>query len=508
MRTSGILMHITSLPGPYGVGTLGKNAYSFVDFLEEAGQSYWQILPLTPTGYGDSPYQSCSTFAGNHYLIDLDALVEEGLLKPEEIQDITWSVREDKADFGLLYNSRLKVLRLAYSRFQGGPEYDAFRAENDSWLPDFTLFMALKDHFAGKPWYSWEKAYKFREESAMESAHREFRQDCDFYAFVQYLFFTQWNALRTYAAGKGIRFIGDVPIYVPLDSVEVWSSPELFQLDETLRPTDVAGVPPDAFTADGQLWGNPLYRWDEMGRDGYSWWIRRLSAAGKWYDTVRLDHFRGFEAYWAVPYGAPNARGGHWVKGPGLNFMNTLKAALPNLSLIAEDLGFLTDDVLALRDASGYPGMKVLQFAFDSREPSDYLPHTYIKNTVCYSGTHDNMTTRQWLETGTPEMREYAGSYMHLTEAEGEVWGIIRTAMASVSDLCVIPLQDYLNLGAEARMNFPGTLSDSNWTWRAKDGMIGESLARKIRNLTALYARLGSQAAKTEKQAAEAEALN
>ena len=226
MRTSGILMHITSLPGPYGVGTLGKNAYSFVDFLEEAGQSYWQILPLTPTGYGDSPYQSCSTFAGNHYLIDLDALVEEGLLKPEEIQDITWSVREDKADFGLLYNSRLKVLRLAYSRFQGGPEYDAFRAENDSWLPDFTLFMALKDHFAGKPWYSWEKAYKFREESAMESARREFRQDCDFYAFVQYLFFTQWNALRTYAAGKGIRFIGDVPIYVPLDSVEVWSSPD------------------------------------------------------------------------------------------------------------------------------------------------------------------------------------------------------------------------------------------------------------------------------------------
>lgn len=505
MRTSGILMHITSLPGPYGVGTLGKNAYAFVDFLEEAGQSYWQILPLTPTGYGDSPYQSCSTFAGNHYLIDLDTLVEQGLLKPEEIQNITWSVREEKADFGLQYQSRLKVLRLAYSRFQGGPEYDAFRAENDSWLPDFTLFMALKDHFAGKPWYSWETAYKFREASAMAAARREFQQDCDFYAFVQYLFFTQWNALRTYAAGKGIRFIGDVPIYVPLDSVEVWSSPELFQLDESLRPTDVAGVPPDAFTADGQLWGNPLYRWDEMGRDGYRWWIRRLSAAGKWYDTVRLDHFRGFEAYWAVPYGAPNARGGHWVKGPGLDFMRTLKAALPNLSLIAEDLGFLTDDVLALRDASGYPGMKVLQFAFDSREPSDYLPHTYIKNTVCYSGTHDNMTTRQWLETGTPEMRKYAGSYMHLTEAEGEVWGVIRTAMSSVSDLCVIPMQDYLNLGAEARMNFPGTLSDSNWTWRAKDGMIEKSLARKIRELTALYARLDSQAAKSEKPAAAAD---
>ena len=501
MRTSGILMHITSLPGPYGVGTMGKNAYAFVDFLEEAGQSYWQILPLTPTGYGDSPYQSCSTFAGNHYLIDLDSLVEKGLLQTEELRNITWCSREDKADFGLLYNSRLKVLRLAYARFRGGADFDNFRAANADWLPDFTLFMALKDHFGGKPWYSWDKAYKFREESAMESARREFRDDCDFYAFVQYLFFTQWTALRTYAAGKGIRFIGDVPIYVPLDSVEVWSSPELFQLDEALQPVDVAGVPPDAFTADGQLWGNPLYRWDEMRRDGYRWWIRRLAAAGKWYDTVRLDHLRGFEAYWAVPYGAANARGGHWVKGPGMDFMRTLKQALPQLSLIAEDLGFLTDDVLELRDASGYPGMKVLQFAFDSREPSDYLTHTYIKNTVCYSGTHDNMTTRQWLQTGTPEMREYAGSYMHLTEAEGEVWGVIRTAMSSVSDLCVIPMQDYLNLGAEARMNFPGTLSDSNWTWRAKDGMMGKSLAQKIRTLTELYARLGSQGARTAKTA-------
>ena len=494
MRTSGILMHITSLPGPYGVGTMGRNAYAFVDFLKEAGQSYWQILPLTPTGYGDSPYQSCSTFAGNHYLIDLDSLVEKGLLKREEVENIRWCIREDKADFGLLYNSRLKVLRLAYGRFQGGADFDAFRAANSDWLPDFTLFMALKDHFGGKPWYAWDNAFKFREESAMASAYWDFREDMNFYAFVQYLFYSQWNALRAYAAEKGIRFIGDVPIYVPLDSAEVWSRPDLFQLDENRNPIDVAGCPPDAFSATGQLWGNPLYRWDVMRQDNYSWWAARLRAAGKLYDVVRMDHFRGFAAYWAVPFGHPTAIHGQWIQGPGLDFLNAVKAQLPGLSLIAEDLGFLTPDVLELRDASGYPGMKVLQFAFDSREPSDYLPHTYIQNTVCYTGTHDNMTTRQWLETGTPEMREYARSYMNLTEAEGEVWGVIRTAMSSVSDLCVIPMQDYLNLGAEARMNFPGTLSDANWTWRAKDGMIEMTLARKIRKMTQMYARLGSQA--------------
>lgn len=493
MRTSGILMHITSLPGAYGIGTLGKNAHEFVDFLHRAGQSYWQILPLTPTGYGDSPYQSCSTFAGNHYLIDLDALIAAGLLTEAEAGEPVWCTRDEKADFGLLYNSRLKVLRLAFARFCGGADFEAFCEKNADWLPDFTLFMALKDHFSGKPWYEWDAPLRFREPDAMENARTQFREDLRFYAFVQYLFDTQWNDLRTYAHKKGVRLIGDVPIYVPYDSVEVWSNPELFQLDASLRPTEVAGVPPDAFTADGQLWGNPLYRWDAMAQDGYCWWMRRLGAAGKWYDTVRLDHFRGFESYWAVPYGAPNARGGHWVKGPGMDFIRTLHRELPALSIIAEDLGYLTEEVLSLRDDSGYPGMKVLQFAFDSREPSDYLPHTYIRNTVCYTGTHDNMTTRQWLESGTEEMRRYASEYMHLTEDEGMVWGVIRTAMSSVSDLCVVPIQDYLNLGASARMNFPGTLSDSNWTWRAKDGMIENGLADRIRALTELYARLGSQ---------------
>ena len=504
MRTSGILMHITSLPGEYGVGTMGKQAYEFVDFLKKAGQSIWQILPLTPTGFGDSPYQSCSTFAGNHYLIDLPTLVQEGLLTEQDLEGIRWNISEDKVDFGLLYNNRLKVLRAAYGRFTPGADYEAFCAENSSWLPDFALFMALKDKFGGKPWYEWEEKLKFRDPDAIWAARGELKEQISFFSFVQYLFFKQWTALHDYAQKSGITIIGDVPIYVPRDSVEVWSSPELFQMDEKLDPKAVAGCPPDAFSADGQLWGNPLYRWDAVAADGYSWWIRRLAAAGKLYDVVRMDHFRAFAGYWSVPFGDKTAKGGQWITGPGMDFINAVKEALPELKLIAEDLGYLTQDVLDLRDASGYPGMKVLQFAFDSREPSDYLPHTYTANSVCYTGTHDNMTTRQWLETGTPEMQQYATEYMRLSKEEGMVWGVIRTAMSSVSDTCVIPLQDYLDLGAEDRMNFPGT-TNSNWTWRAKDGMIVDALAEKIRHLTTLYARLGSQAPVESKEpAAEA----
>lgn len=489
MRECGILMHITSLPGRYGIGTMGKESFAFVDFLKKAGQSYWQILPLTPTGYGDSPYQSCSTSAGNHYLIDLDALVKEGLLETGELESIHWGNRENKVDFGLLYQNRLNVLRLAYGRFGGGGEFDTFCRENGSWLPDFALFMALKAEKNGNPWYQWEPSLKFREPEAIWQARHRLQDEIRFYSFVQYEFFKQWTALRVYAHENGIRIIGDVPIYVPLDSADVWSNPELFQLNRDLDPTGMAGVPPDAFTADGQLWGNPLYRWDLMAQDGYSWWINRLEAAGKLYDVVRMDHFRGFESYWEVPFGDTTARGGHWVKGPGMDFINTVKARLPELNLIAEDLGYLTPEVLELRDGSGFPGMKVLEFAFDSREPSDYLPHTYTRNTVCYTGTHDNMTMRQWFDTADPEAVKYATEYMALTEAEGYVWGVIRTAMGSVSDLCVVQMQDYLDLGAEARMNFPGTLSDSNWTWRITDGMISDSLAEKISKMTRLYDR-------------------
>ena len=493
MRESGILMHITSLSSPYGIGTMGKEAYKFVDFLKSAGQSLWQILPLTPTGYGDSPYQSCSTFAGNHYLIDLDALIEAGLLEKSEVADRNWSYRDDKVDFGTQYNNRLAVLRLAFNRFADQEALDAFCREQASWLPDFALFMALKGRNNGQPWYQWEDCLKFRDPEAIWKVRQELKEEIRFYCFVQYLFFTQWTALRAYAHKNGIRIIGDVPIYVPYDSVDVWSNPELFQLDAAMNPTDVAGCPPDAFSDDGQLWGNPLYRWDVIGKDGFGWWIRRLAAAGELYDIVRLDHFRGFEAYWAVPFGDTTARNGRWVKGPGMDFVHAVKNNLPHVSLIAEDLGFLTQEVLDLRDDSGYPGMKVLEFAFDSREPSEYLPHTYTANSVCYVGTHDNMTMRQWFDTADKDAVEYASEYMCLNEQEGLVWGTIRTAMSSVSEQCVVQLQDYLDLGADARMNFPGTCDGTNWTWRALDGVLTEALAAKIRKLTTLYGRLGNQ---------------
>ena len=489
MRSSGILMHITSLPGPYGVGSMGKQAFAFVDFLKEAGQKLWQILPLSPTGFGDSPYQSCSAYAGNHYLIDLDFLVEEGLLQTEELTCIRWCRKEEKADFGIQYKHRLKVLRLAYSRFAGSEAFDAFCEDSAAWLPDFALFMALKERNGGKPWYEWSEELKHRREDAMAQVRAELADEIRFYSFVQYLFFKQWNALHSYANENGIRIIGDVPIYVPLDSVEVWSNPQLFQLDKKLDPIAVAGCPPDGFTEDGQLWGNPLYRWELHKKQGYSWWLDRLAAAGRMYDVIRLDHFRGFEAYWSVPYGHTTARYGKWVKGPGMSFVKALKKGLPELPLIAEDLGFLTQDVLDLRDAGGWPGMKVLQFAFDPKEPSDYLPHTYVQNSVCYTGTHDNMTMRQWFETATAEEVAFAAAYMNLSKKEGYVWGAIRTALSSVSDICIIQMQDYLNLGGSARMNFPGTLSDSNWTWRVKESQIPADLARKIRALTDLYVR-------------------
>ncbi len=494
MRESGILMHITSLPGPYGIGTLGKPAHAFVDFLKEAGQRVWQVLPLSPTGYGDSPYQSCSAFAGNIYLIDLPALIEEGLLSQAEVSSIPWNTQEDRVDFGLLYRHRLCLLRTAYQRFPGDPDFDAFVRENSDWLSDYALYMALKTKFDGKPWYDWDDALKFREPDAIWSARQSLKDEIRFHSFLQFLFYRQWQQLRAYAREAGIRMVGDVPIYVPYDSADVWSNPEYFQLDETLTPTAVSGCPPDAFSQDGQLWGNPLYRWDLLKKDGYRWWLRRLAAAAKLYDAVRLDHFRGFAGYWSVPYGDTTARNGQWIPGPGLDFIRTVQKQFPRLAFIAEDLGYLTPDVLALRDAVGFPGMKVLTFAFDSREPSDYLPHRCVPNAVCYTGTHDNMTTSQWLNTAPSDTVTYATEYMHLTPEEGLVWGVIRTAFSTVCDLCIIPLQDYLGLGGEARMNFPGTQSSDNWTWRAPEDYAKSNLAEKIYALTKLYDRLGENA--------------
>ncbi len=490
MRKSGILMHITSLPGPYGIGSMGKSAYDFVDFLVDAGQSYWQILPLSPTGYGNSPYQSFCTFAGNHYLIDLDKLVEEGLLEQKDLEDITWPEETGRVDFGHLYNNRNLLLHKAFSRFVPNEDYEEFVKDTAEWLEDYALFMALKEKFGGTDWQKWTLILMMRLPEVLDAYRLELDEGIRYQYFLQYQFRRQWQALRRYANGKGIKIIGDVPIYVPLDSADVWQSPFLFQLGPSRRPKMVAGCPPDSFSADGQLWGNPLYDWDAMKRSGYDWWIRRLRAAAQMYDVVRLDHFRGFESYWAIPAGDKTAAGGHWMKGPGNDFMDMLKECLPDLKFIAEDLGFVTEEVKALREYSGYPGMKVMEFAFDSREEGNYLPHLYPENSVVYSGTHDNLTLRQWFDEADPADVAEAKAYLGLNEEEGYIWGVIRGCMSSVSKLCVIQMQDYLGLGGEARMNFPGTLSDANWTWRAKPGFTSPELAEKIRTMTLRYGRI------------------
>ena len=489
MRESGILMHITSLPGPYGIGTMGKQAYKYVDFLDKAGQSYWQILPLTPTGYGDSPYQSFSACAGNHYLIDLDTLVEEGLLKQEEVYAVNWGKEDTRVNFGILYRERCKVLKLARDRFVPDEDYAAFVAENESWLADYAIFMALKEENSGKPWLNWEESLKNHQEEALAEKRVSLKETVELHYFLQYVFDRQWKALRGYANDKGIRIIGDVPIYVPLDSVDVWVEPELFQLDENRRPEVVAGCPPDAFTADGQLWGNPIYNWQKMHDTDYSWWVKRLKAAEKLYDVVRIDHFRGFESYWAVPAGDKTARNGSWVKGPGMGFINAVKKNLPNLDFIAEDLGYMTPQVRQLQLDSGYPGMKVIEFAFDSREESDYLPHLYPVDSVCYTGTHDNVTLKQWFDEASLKDIVYAKTYLGLNKEEGYVWGMIRAGLSSVSRICIVQMQDYLELGKAARMNFPGTLSMDNWTWRAEAGFDSDKLAEKIGYLTKIYGR-------------------
>ena len=485
-------MHISSLPSPYGIGTMGKEAYEFVDFLHKAGQHYWQILPIGPTSYGDSPYQSFSTCAGNPYFIDLDTLVEEGLLLPEEIEAIDWSEDNSRVDYGFQNWVRFDLLHKAYRR-GWDQEQEAlrnFRRENP-WVEEYALYMAVKRSRDMKSWEHWPEEIRLRRPGAVETYGTVLAEEMNFFIFLQLLFYRQWNKLRDYVHSLGMEIIGDLPIYVPYDSCDVWANPHLFQLDEKGLPVGVAGCPPDYFAEDGQLWGNPLYDWDAMKAEGFAWWKERIAAAGRLFDVIRIDHFRGLESYWSVPYGDETARNGHWVKGPGHDFINALHEAFPNLHLIAEDLGFLTPAVLEMLAESGLPGMKVLEFAFDSREPSEYLPHTYPTNSVCYTGTHDNLTMRQWFETATEEAVAYAKEYMALTESEGYVWGTIRTAMSSVSNLCVVQMQDYLNLGGESRMNFPGTMTNCNWTWRALDGVFTEELAEKILKLTRLYGRIG-----------------
>ena len=492
-RSSGILMPIFSLPSPYGIGTLGKAAYDFADFLAEAGQHYWQMLPLGPTSYGDSPYQSFSTFAGNPYFIDPDLLVEDGLLTKQEVKAYRWGSDPRHVDYSAVYNSRLKLLSEAKKRGweRDREEVTAFVAENARWLPDYALFMACKRHFGMRSWTEWEDEdiRLRRSQLVLEQYRTLLREDVELFTYIQYLFFRQWEALRTYLHGKDIHIIGDLPIYVAMDSADVWAEPENFQLDDRCVPTEVSGVPPDYFSADGQLWGNPLYDYDRMRADGFGWWIRRVEGASRLFDVIRIDHFRGLESYWAVPYGAETARGGHWRKGPGMDLVGVLTSWFHGLDIIAEDLGFLTPEVHKLLADSGLPGMKVLEFAFDSREPSNYLPHTYERNCVCYVGTHDNETVMQWRGKADPADITYARRYLGLSEAEGFNWGVIRGGMGSVADTFVAQMQDYLGLGAEGRMNTPGT-SSGNWQWRLLPGEATMSLANKIRRYTKMYGRL------------------
>ena len=490
-RSSGILMPISSLPSPYGIGTFGKAAYDFADFLQEAGQRWWQILPVNPTTLGDSPYQGPSAFAGNPFFIDLDMLIQDGLLTQEEVDAVDWGKNPSKVTYPCLYEQRPALLRKAAAR--GAARYraetEAFSRENADWLPDYALFMALKDHFDGKSWMDWpDEAIRMHRPEAVAAYRGRLSEEIWFYTFVQYLFFSQWKKLKDYAHDKGIGIIGDMPLYVALDSADVWSSPESFLLDEKNVPVKVAGVPPDYFCEDGQLWGNPLYNYDYMKQTGYGWWIRRVGGAEKLYDLLRIDHFRGLESFWAVPYGEKTAKNGSWVKGPGMDLIQVLKNWFTGMSFIAEDLGDVTPDLEKFIHDSGFPGMRVLEFAFNAHEESTYLPHAHIRNCVCYAGTHDNDTLIGWKKQANPEDIAKAIEYLGLSEHEGFVWGILRGGMSSVADLFIAQMQDYLELGTEARMNTPGTMF-GNWQWRMLPNQNTAGLARRIRHMTKLYGR-------------------
>ena len=490
-RSSGILLPVSSLPSPYGIGTFGKAAYDFADFLKAAGQKYWQILPLGPTSYGDSPYQSFSTYAGNPYFIDLDLLIKDKLLTADEVKACNWGGNPRYVDYGKLYENRFAVLEKAKARgfARDRAKVKAFEEENRLWLPDYALFMALKRRFGMAAWSEWpDEATRMHDAEAVEKYRDELADDVELFTYIQYLFYKQWSALKEYVNGLGIRIIGDLPIYVAMDSADVWAEPKMFRLDAHRVPTGVSGVPPDYFTEDGQLWGNPLYDYDAMERDGFGWWIRRVGGAEKLYDVIRIDHFRGFESFWAVPFGEKTARKGKWVKGPGMKLVGTLTGWFHSLEFIAEDLGYPTPEVSQMLRDSKLPGMKVLEFAFNPNEPSDYLPHAYSENCVCYTGTHDNAPLALWREEADKEELAFAGKYLGLSDAEGFNRGVIRGGMGSVAKLFVAQMQDYLELGRHHRMNTPGTLG-GNWEWRMLPGEADEELAERIAGLTKMYGR-------------------
>lgn len=491
MRESGILLPIFSLPSRFGIGCFSKEAYNFIDRLHAAGQSYWQILPMGPTGYGDSPYQALSAFAGNPCYIDLETLILEGKLTEEECAVCDFGEDETSVDYTKVFEGRQKLLRKAYDRRDSSSKFQKFREKNRDWLEDYVFFRALRFAFEKASWADWDDDIKMREPAAMERWKKELAGEMDYYAWEQHVFYQQWKKVKQYAERRNVKIIGDIPIYVSYDSADCWANPKFFMLDKDKLPTEVAGCPPDYFCPTGQLWGNPLYSWNHLRRNGYRWWMRRMKHSYKLFHVLRIDHFRGFDAYYAIPYGNETAEEGQWRKGPGIRFFEYMKRALGDRPIIAEDLGFLTDSVRELVNDAGYPGMKVLQFAFTPNEKNEYLPHNYPRNCVVYTGTHDNDTTRGWYGTLSLEEKRMVADYVGrpwLTEEEVSR-ELIMLSQRSVADLCIVPMQDYLNLGTEARVNFPGTVY-GNWSWRMKRDAFSSSLVKKIRRVTRLCDRI------------------
>ena len=496
-RACGVLLPIFSLPSKYGIGCFSKEAYEFVDFLKEAGQTYWQILPLGPTSYGDSPYQAFSTFAGNPYFIDLEQLIDLKWISPKDVDSIDWGETDrsngsDYVDYATIYNNRFKVLRKAYkkSNISSNSEFINYKKKNAKWLSTYAAYMAIKDAHNSVSYLEWEEDIRLRKKDALEKWTAKCEDEIGFYEFQQYLFYTQWKKLKDYANKQGIKIVGDIPIYVSLDSADTWANPELFQLDEKGYPTRVAGCPPDCFSDDGQLWGNPLYDWDYHKKTGYKWWIERFRACFDLYDVVRVDHFRGFEAFYSIPYGDKNARAGKWVKGPGWDLFKVVKDNFPSSPVIAEDLGFITPAVHRLIKKCGYPGMKIMLYGFETDCISEHAPFTYDKNCVVYTGTHDNDTITTWFkECISPKEREYIRKYMNFKGNKDIAWNYIRTGLASTADTAIFPIQDYLGLGREAKINSPATIGD-NWKWRLIPGKLTSDLAARMKDMALTYHRV------------------
>ena len=498
-RAAGILLPITSLPSKYGIGCFSKSAYDFVDWLKQAGQTYWQILPLCPTSYGDSPYQSFSTFAGNPYFISLEALITEGVLTREECESVDFGNKVNDIDYEKIYKNRYRLLRKAYERsnITKNENYLRFVNENSWWLSDYALFMAVKERFGGVEWTQWAEDIRLRWGFAMDYYRKELYFEIEFQQYMQFKFFEQWYCLKRYANERGIQIIGDIPIYVAMDSADTWAHPELFQLNEQNIPYAVAGCPPDGFSADGQLWGNPLYRWEYHKNTGYDWWTSRLAYCFRLYDVVRIDHFRGFDEYFSIPYGAESAKTGHWEKGPGIELFRCIEQRLGWHEVIAEDLGYVTDSVRHLVQESGFLGMKVLEFAFDSRDSgsaNDYLPHNYIENCVAYTGTHDNETIVGWFDSITKEEQELARNYLcdHYTPKKYLYKSFISLVMESKAKICIIPLQDYMGCDNKSRINQPSTIG-TNWRWRLTKQDLSYELQQEILAITKRYGRMNWQ---------------